>query len=256
MRRLYTIIIIIYSVSIYSVYVHAQSKDSIPKLYIYVEHLPSANYDINHFLAEHIVYPPTAVDSSIEGSVKIDYIINALGHVDSVKVVKSVHPLLDSEAVRVIRIMPDWIPGKINGLPKQITHFTMPVLFRLGKDKISNTIPDSTEIKRRLAVKDSTAKNHGPDLAILNNWESYLRYHLRCPKEAKKQHITGQVRVRFLVEPTGEVSKYEIEDSSLQIFNDEALRLSAKIARMDWQPGVKNNQPIRYYLVLPFIFEI
>lgn len=249
MRKIYIVLIFI----LFTARLEAQSTDSIPKLYLYIEHMASASYNVDYFLSDHIKYPPAAKDSNIEGRVKIEFVIDTFGHVDSVKVIKSAHSLLDSEAVRVIRLMPDWTPGSIWGIRTRM-HITIPITFRLDNHAISREVPDSSEIKKQLAVKDSMIKNHGPELAILRKWESYMRYHLHYPIEAKKQHLTGLVRVRFLVEPSGEVSTYEIEDASLPEFNEAALRLSAKVAKMNWRPGLKNGVPARYYVVLPFMF--
>ena len=55
------------------------------------------------------------------------------GYISNIKVLKSVHPLLDAEAVRVISIMPRWIPAKQNGEPVK-THYTLPITFRLDND--------------------------------------------------------------------------------------------------------------------------
>ncbi|MBI3510506.1 MAG: TonB family protein [Bacteroidetes bacterium] len=60
-------------------------------------------------------YPEPAKEQNIEGTVWLSWIVNTEGKVTDVKVIKGVHPLLDREALRVAKLMPDWIPGKNNG---------------------------------------------------------------------------------------------------------------------------------------------
>lgn len=60
------------------------------------------------------------------------------GKVVEPKVVRSVHPLLDAEAIRIVKMMPDWIPGKQKG-KKVSVYYYVPINFRLGDDKRSKT---------------------------------------------------------------------------------------------------------------------
>ena len=55
------------------------------------------------------------------------------GSLSDFKVIKSVHPKLDAEALRVIKQMPTWFPGKILGEATRVK-FTIPISFRLNKD--------------------------------------------------------------------------------------------------------------------------
>jgi len=50
--------------------------------------------------------------------------------IEHVQVTKSVHPLLDAEAIRVVELMPKWIPGKQNGKPVKV-YYTLPINFKL-----------------------------------------------------------------------------------------------------------------------------
>jgi len=56
------------------------------------------------------------------------FTVSSTGKISNVRVVKPVHPLLDAEAVRIIRIMPDWLPGKQNGKPVDVI-YQLPIDF-------------------------------------------------------------------------------------------------------------------------------
>lgn len=82
------------------------------------------------YLGQNIKYPVVAEENGIQGRVIVTFVVERDGSITDVKVVKSVDPSLDKEAVRVIKIMPRWKPGKQNGAAVRVK-YTTPVTFRL-----------------------------------------------------------------------------------------------------------------------------
>lgn len=82
------------------------------------------------FLGERIVYPSECVKNGIQGKVIVKFVVFKDGKVGNVDVMRSVHPLLDAEAVRVVSLSPNWIPGELDGEPVNVLHF-LPVTFKL-----------------------------------------------------------------------------------------------------------------------------
>ena len=82
------------------------------------------------YIAKSVKYPGPCIDNKIEGRVVCRFTITREGVVKDVAVTKSVDPLLDKEAVRVISAMPKWIPAKHNG-ERVDAKYTLPVVFRL-----------------------------------------------------------------------------------------------------------------------------
>ena len=89
---------------------------------------PGGQEALNAFLSEHLRYPQEARDSNIQGTVWVSFIIDTIGAVSDVEVVRGVHFSLDKEAVRVIEMMPNWIPGKSRNRPVRV-QFHIPVSF-------------------------------------------------------------------------------------------------------------------------------
>ena len=81
-------------------------------------------------LLSTIKYPKEAMEKGIQGRVVAKFIVEKDGQVSTPKVVRSVYPALDEEALRVIRCMPKWKPGKQNGREVRV-FFTLPVTFRM-----------------------------------------------------------------------------------------------------------------------------
>jgi len=79
------------------------------------------------YINKNLMYPKEAFESRIQGKVVVSFVIDEKGKVTQVKVAQSAHPLLDREAVRVIKSSPKWSPGMHNGNP-------MPVLMEMAID--------------------------------------------------------------------------------------------------------------------------
>lgn len=85
-------------------------------------------------------YPPEAKAQGIQGTVIVQFIITATGKLDNPKVVRGVNPLLDEEALRVLRLSPDWTPGKQGGKAVSV-YYTLPFKFTLSSSSTDNTPP-------------------------------------------------------------------------------------------------------------------
>jgi TonB family protein len=111
-----------------------QSKD----LFVVVEEMPQfiegGEQGMMKWIAERIKYPAEAVKKNITGEVMVKFMVTGTGKVKDVTVVKSVHPLLDAEAIRLVNSMPDWKPGMQAGKPVDV-YFKLPVVFSLDKVK-------------------------------------------------------------------------------------------------------------------------
>ena len=102
-------------------------------VFISYEHLPEfpgGHQALMKFLSENIQYPEEAKESKIQGRVFVQFTINEIGKICNVKVVRSVSPELDQEAIRVVKLMPDWIPARNRG-QNICMPFTMPINFSL-----------------------------------------------------------------------------------------------------------------------------
>ena len=103
------------------------------KVYDVVEHMPQflgGPSAMMKYLADNIKYPVKAEEKKIQGRVVCTFVVERNGSITDVRVVKSVDPSLDKEAVRVVKSMPKWIPGRANGKPVHVK-YTVPVTFRI-----------------------------------------------------------------------------------------------------------------------------
>jgi len=82
------------------------------------------------FLRNNIRYPVLAIENNIQGRVVLQFIVNTDGSIVDIQVVRSIDPLLDREAIRVVQTMPHWRPGKQGNQPVRV-RFTLPIKFQL-----------------------------------------------------------------------------------------------------------------------------
>lgn len=82
------------------------------------------------WVSSQLIYPKESKDNDVQGCVTLQFTVYTDGSIGEIKVLRSVDPLLDKEAIRVVSMSPRWTPGKMNGQPVKVT-YTFPVVFRL-----------------------------------------------------------------------------------------------------------------------------
>ncbi len=112
----------------------SSSTASNQKTYDEVEEMPQfpgGDSALMSYLANNVKYPVVAQENGVQGRVNVGFVVETDGSITNVKVKRSVDPSLDREALRVIKAMPKWKPGKLNGSPVRV-NYTTPVVFRLN----------------------------------------------------------------------------------------------------------------------------
>jgi protein TonB len=103
------------------------------EVFTYVEEMPTFPGGPDAFLsyvAQKIQYPEIAKRAGVEGRVSVSFVVSPSGNISDVQVAKSIGAGCDEEAVRVIKSMPKWNPGKQNGRPVNV-QVSVPIVFRL-----------------------------------------------------------------------------------------------------------------------------
>ncbi|MBE6329936.1 MAG: energy transducer TonB [Bacteroidales bacterium] len=90
---------------------------------------PGGNAKLMEFLRKELVYPQIAIDNNVQGRVFVQFVVNRDGSIQDVKVTRGVDPILDEEAIRVVKKMPKWVPAEQRGKTVR-SRFTLPVMFK------------------------------------------------------------------------------------------------------------------------------
>ena len=103
------------------------------KIFTVVEQMPmfpGGDAALMQYLSQNIHYPAVAAENGVQGRVVVGFVVERDGSITDVNVLRSVDPSLDKEAVRVVKSMPKWNPGKQNGSAVRVK-YQVPVSFRL-----------------------------------------------------------------------------------------------------------------------------
>ncbi len=104
------------------------------KPFVTVEQMPSfpgGEVEMQKFIRDNLKYPVIAQENGIQGRVTIRFVVTKDGTISDVQVLRGIDSSCDKEAVRVVKAMPKWIPGKQNGRNVPV-YFTLPVIFKLN----------------------------------------------------------------------------------------------------------------------------
>ncbi|MCI0474326.1 MAG: TonB family protein, partial [Ignavibacteria bacterium] len=114
-------------------FTNTAADDDDETIFILAEYLPEypgGHNALRSFVSTNIKYPRAAKDNKIQGTVYLRFEVKKTGKIGKIEIQKGVNPLLDEEAVRVVSLLPDFIPGSQNGKAVNVW-YSLPIEFRL-----------------------------------------------------------------------------------------------------------------------------
>jgi|AGTN01.3.fsa_nt_gi TonB family C-terminal domain/TonB family C-terminal domain len=219
------------------------------KIYEVVENppeFPGGNEGLMKFLSENTKYPVVAQENGIQGRVICQFIVMKDGTIEDVRVARGVDPSLDTEAVRVLRQMPEWKPGMQSGQAVNV-RFTLPVVFKLTKD-------DPTDAEKE-AFQKSVENIQSPEYPGGESaYFKFLAENIRYPVIAQENGIQGLVEAVFNINSQGKVTFVRIEKGVDPSLDKEVQRVIELMP--DWTPGKINGEATSTTTGVPFIFRL
>lgn len=197
---------------------------------------PGGTEALIKFMASNITYPADARKAGVEGKVLVTFDVSKTGRVENVKVTEGIGSGCDAEAIRVIKLSKDWIPGTKDGETVR-TQVTLPVMFKLDK------ATDSEESK-------DTQPSYPGGMEALGK---VLGEHLKYPKEAHEKGIEGKVLVSMMVLEDGSLEDVHVVRGIGAGCDDEAIRVVNLTGK--WNPGMLNGAASPMKVVLPITFS-
>lgn len=220
------------------------------------------------YLSKHIHYPKAALEKGISGIVYVQFQIDENGLPREIKTVgKTPGYGLDQEAVRVVRQMPAWIPGRHNNenVPVQ---FNLPVRFVLNE---SNTTPPSETIHTPAVaetpdVNFTSPEDHREIFTFVETpptfkggeeaLAKYLSKNIHYPRLAQEMGASGTLFVRFLIEQDGSISDIATVGTKVLGYGLEEEAMRVVKAMPKWNPGLQNGRTVTVQFNLPIRFTL
>lgn len=199
--------------------------------------------DINTFrlwVMKNTKYPESAREMGIEGKVIVQFVINANGDLEDIKILRTLDLACDAEVIKTVKKSPKWVPGRQGGkVVKQ--QFILPIIFKLSKPKqtapITSKLKDTTNNDELVyIVVDENATFQGGDI---NTFRLWVMSHTKYPEMAREKNIQGKVIAQFVVNSQGDVEMVRILRSLHPICDDEVIRVIK--ASPKWLPGKHSN---------------
>jgi TonB family protein len=222
-------------------------------VYTVVEDMPlfdgkNPGESFREYVYQNLRYPLREWDYS--GRVFVTFTIEKDGSVTQAKVLRGLEPLLDAEALRVIRSSSGrWMPGRQRGTPVRVSYI-FPVRFYLQADDTSAQ-PD-TSVK---AAEAPTVYIVVEDMPLFDgrppeeSFHEYVAKNLRSPEMEWEGSFSGRVILEFIIEKDGLLTRAKVLRSMGTAFDAEALRVVRSSPR--WTPGRLHGKPVRVKYTWP-----
>ena len=221
------------------------SNDTIPiDPYTAVDQMPcfpGGETELYKFLGTQIHYPDSAKKLGLQGKLYVEFIVCKSGKICDFKIRKGmIGKGCEEEAIRALKNMPDWIPGKLNGETVAV-RYTLPVVFKLNNDT-SNLI---------LEICDEMPQYPGGGIALYQ----YINQNFKYPEIARKQGLQGKLVVEFVIRKNGEITDVKIIKGSIGGgCEEEAIRVLKNMK--GWVPGIQHGIPANVRFRMPLNIDL
>jgi len=211
------------------------------EIYTSVDHMPLPTVNIDEFFQRNMMYPSDAKKNHIQGVVNVIYIVNKDGTVSNAFIEKSLCGALDSEAIRLAKILPYFVPGH-EGEKAVRVYYKAAVTFDIKADSLQKSLN---------SVFTNVEEIPSPTFNI----KKYLALNMNYPLTDLIKKTEGVVMVGFIVNEDGGISNVtKLMSVGTQLMNTEAMRLVQEMPH--WNPGKINGKAVKVYYMLPVVFSL
>ena len=250
-----------------------ENQENDGRVYQVVEQPPvfaAGTAELMRYLMKNIKYPVESRRRNSQGKVYVGFVVKRDGSIDNVEIVRtSGDDLLDAEAVRVVKAMPAWVPGKQCGKEVNV-RFTLPVIFRLQGENVPaspsmGVAADSGNSLPEVATVSYAEENSEHAYQVvevqpefpggMNALMAFMRDNMKYPDECRKNNIQGKAYVRFVVAKDGAIRDVEIlKSAGNDLLDAEAMRVVK--AMPEWIPGKQDGENVNVYYTLPVMYRL
>jgi TonB family protein len=219
--------------------------------------------EMHRFISNTLSYPADAVERNAQGLVVYTFVVEKDGKLSNFNIIHRADPLLNEEALRILKNMPPWRPARHNGEIVRSESY-VPMYFKLNKNAQYTTRPSSSATARAYAKTDPSIIENSEIYTIVDKMPEYqygekelanfISHNMRYPKEALQQGIEGRILCSFIVGHDGSISNIEVVNGSNEALNNEAIRVLGLMPK--WIPGENNGEKVNVKCLMPIDFTI
>ncbi len=255
------IVAIIAMVSINQTKVRAQDEDKVYN-FVAIENppkYPGGMESFYTFLGKQIVYPKQAVADNVQGFVYVSFTIEKDGSLNDIKVDRKLGAGTDEEAIRVLKLANNWIPGSVNGKNVRVK-YNLPIRFKLPNTPAKATPQETPKENNSSNDRDSaiyTFVSMETPPTYPGGMEAFYKLlgeNIKYPPMAAENNIQGSVYLSFTVERDGSLTDIKVNRKLGYGTDEEAVRVFKLSKR--WNPGMQNGKTVRVNYSLPIKFNL
>ncbi|MCM1256026.1 MAG: M56 family metallopeptidase [Duncaniella sp.] len=229
------------------------------KVYTIVEkrpEFPGGERALMNHIITNLRYPEAAENANVQGRVIATFVVKSDGSIGDVKIVRSVAPDIDAEAIRLIKSLPKFTPGTVDGKPVNV-QYSLPLIFKLTDEE---GIPQSDNASgskmapvnagnQVFTTIEQKPEFPGGEIGLVN----YIAKNIRYPESAKEKNIQGRVVARFVVNSDGSIGDVNIVRGVDPDIDAEAIRVIKSLP--EFTPGKIDGKPVSVWYTLPLVFR-
>ncbi len=220
---------------------------------------PGGEAAMMKYVGENIRYPENAFKNKVQGRVIVQFVVQKDGKVGEVKILRGTDEELNNEAVRVIKSLPAFTPGEMDGKPVSVW-YTFPVMFKIagggkvvrleGDNAGNSSASEPADPNKVYTVVEKKPQFPGGEAELLR----YIGENLRYPEVAKNEKNQGRVVVQFVVKSDGSVGDVKIIRKVSDALDAEAARVIKSLPT--FTPGEMGGKPVSVWYTLPVTFKL
>ena len=228
----------------------SEKKEEVYSVVDTMPQYPGGDSALMTFIARNIDYPIAARMDGVKGKVYVGFVVNSMGKVENIRILRGIRADLDSASVDVIKKVGDWKPGILNG--KNVTvSYTLPVRFEIREGSQSDLVNGESENDKSVyTVVEKMPEYPGGESALLED----IHYFLIYPVKAKIDGISGRVFVQFVINKDGNLVDEKIVRGIRADVDSAALETLRSLKQ--WTPGEQNGKHVNIQFTLPISFRI
>lgn len=221
---------------------------------------PGGEKALMDYVIKNVRYPKSEIGRTETVRVIVRFVVEANGKIGEIKILRGGPEAFNEEAIRVVKSMPDFIPGKENGKDVAVW-YNLPIKFAPNSGKTAtkesstvnetvvsktNETPDASGVFRSV---QKMPQFPGGEMALLE----YVMRNLKYPESEVNNPKNGRVVISFVVEANGKIGETKIMRSLGEAYDAEAIRVIKSLP--DFIPGQSNGENVAVWYNLPISFK-
>ncbi|WP_366186400.1 energy transducer TonB [Flavobacterium ovatum] len=199
------------------------------------------------FISKLYKVPETPPNIKLKGSIYITFIVEKDGSISNERIIRDIGYGTGEESLRVLRLCPKWIPGKINEKNVRV-QYTLPIAIqepdRREKENLQNL--KQQELTTLDSIKPSFPGG-------IKDFYQFIHDNFKITKEAFDNKIKGKVHAAFVVEKDGSLSDFKILNDLGYGTGEEIIRVLKLSPK--WSPGIINGKTVRCQYSVPITIQ-